>query len=143
MGERRQRRRDNRNAPNNPQPPPPLPANRVWRPWEVQPPQPVQPEARPAPAPVIPPAAVIPPAPEPAAELPEPPLRHVEQLQEIPRARNINVPEPPQHGRREQLYTLLRRNAETVDHLLNGRQVEIMDRQIRVLELLEQRLGNL
>ena len=56
---------------------------------------------------------------------------------ELPFGRDIPVPEA---GRREQLHTLLRRNAETTDHLLNGRLVELMDRQMRVLELLERRL---
>ena len=65
-------------------------------------------------------------------------LQHDRQPQQIPRGRNIEIPQ--QAGRRVQLHTLLRRNAETTDRLLNGRLLDLIDQQTRVLALLERRL---
>ena len=38
------------------------------------------------------------------------------------------------------MYELLRRNAETTDSLVNGRLVELLDAELRVLARLERRL---
>ena len=121
----------------------------VWRPWEEeqeqQPiniqdvhenPPPVQAEEPPQ-VHENPPAQA-----EPGED--EVPLQQ-ERPNENVRGNPINVPEVggdgARGGRREQLYTLLRRNAETTDRLLNGRFVEMTDVQLRVLRLLEQRLS--
>lgn len=120
-------------------PNPPQPAVGHWRPWEVDIGQRDEPEEANQQPGHNNAADNVPVGFAPLEDLPE--QRPMPALAANIRAADIPIPQAPaREGRRDQLYTLLRRNAETIDNLLNGRLLELMDLQVRNQMLLEQRL---